>query len=256
MNIEGAAAIVTGGASGIGEASARLLARHGARCVIIDRDQDNGSTVAEHVGGIFVQADVTDEEKVQAAIDVAAGIGPLRAVVNAAGVGTPSRVLDRDGSPMPLKFFERVVRINLIGTFNCLRLTASTMAKNAVLDGDGSRGAIVNISSTAAFDGQIGQAAYSASKAAVVGMTLPLARDLASVGIRVNTIAPGIIDTPIYGVGEQAEALKAKLASNLVFPKRFGTPEELASMVLALLTNDYVNGETIRVDGGVRLPPR
>jgi NAD(P)-dependent dehydrogenase (short-subunit alcohol dehydrogenase family) len=256
MDIAGASAIVTGGASGIGAASARALARLGARCVIVDRDEEAGKQVAEAVGGTFARADVTDSEAVQAAVDAAAEAGPLRALVNAAGIGFSARTVDRQGEPLTLAAFEKVIRINLIGSFNCLRLAAAAMAKTDPLDADGSRGAIVNMSSVAATDGQIGQAAYSASKGGVIGMTLPIARDLAAIGVRVNTIAPGLINTPIYGSGPQAEAFKAKLGESVLFPRRLGIADELASMVAELITNDYMNGETIRVDGGIRMPPK
>jgi NAD(P)-dependent dehydrogenase (short-subunit alcohol dehydrogenase family) len=212
--------------------------------------------VAEAVGGTFARADVTDSEAVQAAVDAAAEAGPLRALVNAAGIGFSARTVDRQGEPLTLAAFEKVIRINLIGSFNCLRLAAAAMAKTDPLDADGSRGAIVNMSSVAATDGQIGQAAYSASKGGVIGMTLPIARDLAAIGVRVNTIAPGLINTPIYGSGPQAEAFKAKLGESVLFPRRLGIADELASMVAELITNDYMNGETIRVDGGIRMPPK
>jgi NAD(P)-dependent dehydrogenase (short-subunit alcohol dehydrogenase family) len=255
MDVRGAAAIITGGASGIGEATARLLAERGALCVIVDRDEERGTKVAREVGGDFSPADVADPDQVAAAVELAGSRGPVRVLVNAAGVGYAARTLDRDGSPQPLTKFEKVIRVNLIGTFNCIRLAAAAMAREEALD-DGVRGAIVNLASVAAFDGQIGQAGYSASKGAVVGMTLPIARDLASVGIRVNTVAPGLIDTPIYGEGDRAEAFKANLAQNVLFPRRLGRVRELASMVLELLANDYMNGETIRVDGGIRMPPK
>ncbi|HLF40455.1 MAG TPA: SDR family oxidoreductase, partial [Acidimicrobiia bacterium] len=177
-------------------------------------------------------------------------------LVNAAGIGKAGRTVDRNGEPHDLDMFELVLRVNLIGAFNCLRLAAAAMAKTEPLGGDGSRGAVVNIASVAAFDGQIGQAAYSASKGGMVGMTLPIARDLASLGIRVNTIAPGLIDTPIYGTGEKSDAFKEALGRSVLFPKRLGTADELASMVAELVTNDYMNGETIRVDGGIRMPPK
>jgi NAD(P)-dependent dehydrogenase (short-subunit alcohol dehydrogenase family) len=256
MDLNGVSAIVTGGASGIGAASARALARSGAQCVIVDRNEELGKEVAAEVGGLCVVADVADEEEVGAAVTAAGELGPLRVLINAAGFGSARRTVDRDGSPAPLLDFERVIRVNLIGTFNCLRLAAAAMAATDPVDGDGTRGAIVNLASVAAFDGQIGQAAYSASKGGVVGMTLPIARDLAAVGIRVNTIAPGLIDTPIYGQGAQAEAFKAKLGESVLFPHRLGSADELASMVLELVTNDYMNGEVVRVDGGVRLPPK
>ena len=203
-----------------------------------------------------MKTDVSDADQVQAAVDAAVAAGPLRALVNAAGVAPAHRTVGRDGEPFPLDVFEFVIRVNLVGTFNTLRLAAAAMSRQEPVDADGQRGAIVNLASVAAFDGQIGQAAYSASKGGIVGLTLPVARDLAAVGIRVNTIAPGLIDTPIYGTGERAEAWKATLAESVLFPKRLGVADELASMVVACITNDYMNGETLRVDGGVRLPPK
>ena len=206
--------------------------------------------------GVFVKTDVTDTDQVQAAVDAALGLGPLRALVNAAGIGNANRTVNREGNPFPLDQFEFVIRVNLIGTFNCLRLAAAAMSKQDPVDAEGQRGAIVNMASVAAFDGQIGQAAYSASKGGVVGLTLPVARDLSAVGIRVNTIAPGLIDTPIYGQGEGSDKFKANLGQNVLFPKRLGHASELASMVAELITNDYMNGETLRVDGGIRMPPK
>ena len=256
MEIAGTSAVITGGASGIGAASARALSKRGVRCVLLDLNEDLGQALASELGGLYVHADVADEQEVQAAVDAAVELAPLRALVNSAGIGTPGRTVDREGNPLPLKFFERVLRVNLIGTFNCLRLCAAAMAKSEPVDGDGSRGAIVNIASVAAYDGQIGQAAYSASKAGVIGMTLTTARDLSAQGVRVNTIAPGLIDTPIYDSHPQAEAFKAKLGQSVLFPHRLGTPDELASMVVECITNDYLNGETIRVDGGIRMPPK
>jgi NAD(P)-dependent dehydrogenase (short-subunit alcohol dehydrogenase family) len=256
MELEGASVIVTGGASGSGEASARRLAVLGARCVIADLNEEKGKAVAETLNGAFVKTDVADPDQAQAAVDRALSLGPLRGLLNSAGIGNANRTVNREGQPFPLEQFEFVVRVNLIGTFNCLRLAAAAMAKQDPVDADGQRGAIVNLASVAAFDGQIGQAAYSASKGGVVGMTLPIARDLSAVGIRVNTIAPGLVDTPIYGQGEASEQFKARLGQGVLFPKRLGTSEELASMVVELLTNDYVNGETLRVDGGLRLPPK
>lgn len=256
MDLTGASAVITGGASGIGEASARNLASLGARCVIVDLQDEKGEAVAKELEGLYVKADVADEEQVQAAMDAAMEMGPLRALVNGAGIGSASRTVDRNGDPMPLAQFEFVIRVNLIGTFNCIRLGASAMAKTDPLDSDGQRGAIVNMASVAAFDGQTGQNAYSASKGGVVGMTLPIARDLVPLGIRINTIAPGLIDTPIYGEGEASDQFKAHLGQSVLFPKRLGYASELASMVTECITNDYMNGETIRVDGGVRLPPK
>jgi NAD(P)-dependent dehydrogenase (short-subunit alcohol dehydrogenase family) len=256
MELEGASVLVTGGASGIGEASARRLAVLGARPVICDLNEEKGKAVAADLKGEFVKTDVADADQVQAAVDTALGLGPLRALVNAAGLGNANRTVNREGVPFPLDQFEFVIRVNLIGTFNCLRLAAAAMSKQDPVDDEGQRGAVVNIASVAAFDGQIGQAAYSASKGGVVGLTLPVARDLAAVGIRVNTIAPGLIDTPIYGQGEGSEKFKANLGRNVLFPKRLGAATELASMVAECITNDYMNGETIRVDGGIRMPPK
>ncbi len=256
MDLAGAAAVVTGGASGIGRACAHRLAGLGAHCVILDIRADKGADAAAEVGGVFVEGDVAEEVPVQAAVDVAGELGPLRVLVNSAGISTAVRTVDRHGRPMPLERFERVVATNLIGTFNCIRLAAAAMARTEPVDADGQRGAIVNMASVAAFDGQTGQNAYSASKGGVVGMTLPIARDLVPLGVRINTIAPGLINTPIYGTGPEAEAFKAHLAEGVLFPKRLGTADELASMVMELITNDYMNGEVIRVDAGIRLPPK
>jgi len=256
MKLEGASVLITGGASGIGEASARALAALGAKPAICDLNEEKGKKVAAELGGTFVKTNVVDSDQVQAAVDAAMKLGPLRALLNAAGLGNANRTVDRAGKPFPLDQFEFVIKVNLIGTFNCIRLAAAAMATLEPVDADGQRGAIVNLASVAAFDGQIGQAAYSASKGGVVGMTLPIARDLSALGIRVNTIAPGLIDTPIYGEGEASEAFKANLGRNVLFPRRLGTPQELAAMVVAVITNDYMNGETVRVDGGIRMPPK
>jgi NAD(P)-dependent dehydrogenase (short-subunit alcohol dehydrogenase family) len=255
IDLTGSSSLVTGGASGIGEASARQLAAAGSRVVIADLNEERGQLVASEVGGLFVKCDVTSVEDVDTAVSAAAEMGPLRALVNSAGLGHPGRTINRDNEPMELKHFEFVIRVNLIGSFNVLSRAAGAMAKTDPL-ADGQRGAIVNMASVAAFDGQIGQAAYSASKGGIVGMTLPIARDLAAVGVRVNTIAPGLIDTPIYGEGEQSEAFKAHLGESVLFPKRLGSGEELAFMVLELITNPYMNAEVIRVDGGIRMPPK
>ena len=256
MDLNACSAIVTGGASGIGLSSARRLAALGARIVVLDMNAEKGEAAAKELGGRFLETDVADPDQVQAGVEAALELGPLRALLNAAGIGSASRTVDREGKPFDLGTFEFVIRVNLIGTFNCIRLAASAMSKMDPVDEDGQRGAIVNLSSVAAFDGQIGQAAYSASKGGVVGLTLPVARDLAAIGVRVNTIAPGLFDTPIYGEGEGAEAFKAHLGQSVLFPKRLGVGDELASMVVELLTNDYMNGETIRVDGGIRRPPK
>jgi NAD(P)-dependent dehydrogenase (short-subunit alcohol dehydrogenase family) len=248
MELDGASILVTGGASGIGEASARRLALLGAKPVICDLNEEKGKAVAADLNGEFVKTDVADSDQVQAAVDAALGLGPLRALVNAAGLGNANRTVNREGKPFPLDQFEFVIRVNLIGTFNCLRLAAAAMSQQEPVDADGQRGAIVNIASVAAFD--------SASKGGVVGLTLPVARDLSAIGIRVNTIAPGLIDTPIYGQGEASEQFKANLGRNVLFPKRLGDASELASMVAECITNDYMNGETLRVDGGIRMPPK
>jgi NAD(P)-dependent dehydrogenase (short-subunit alcohol dehydrogenase family) len=256
MNLEGASAIVTGGASGIGEASARQLAAVGARVVIADLNEEKGQAVASELGGLFVKCDVSSIDDAQASVAAASEMGPLRALVNSAGIGWASRTIDRNNVPMELDKFELVLRVNLIGSFNMLSQSAAAMAQTDPVDDDGSRGAIVNMASAAAFDGQIGQCAYSASKGGVVGMTLPIARDLSAVGIRVNTVAPGLIDTPIYGEGEQSDAFKEHLGQSVLFPKRLGSGEELAFVVMECITNPYMNGETIRVDGGIRMPPK
>lgn len=256
VELEACTAIVTGGASGIGEAVVRQLAQCGTSCVIFDTNEDGAALVAAEVGGVAVAGNVGSEEDVSKAVEAATERAPLRILVNAAGIGPAARTVGRDGAPQPLHWFERVLRVNLIGVFNCTRLAAAAMAVSPPLGADGGRGCIVNVSSVAAFDGQIGQAAYAASKAGVVGMTLPIARDLANIGIRVNTIAPGLVDTPIYGPGPDGEKLKRRLTENVLFPRRMGFSGEIATMVTAVLANDYVNGETIRVDGGIRMPPR
>ena len=258
MELNGISAIVTGGASGIGEAVARQLAGRGAKVVIADLQDDKGNALASEIGGAFAHVDVTKPDDVIAAVGLAKEMGPLRALVNSAGIGWASRTIGRDGSydsAHDLDLYRKVIEINLIGTFNCIRLAATAMSVTEPL-ASGERGAIVNMASVAAFDGQIGQAAYSSSKGGVVGMTLPVARDLSASGIRVNTVAPGLIDTPIYGEGEGSEAFKANLEKGVLFPKRLGDPAELASMVVELLGNSYMNAETIRVDGGIRMPPK
>ena len=256
MNVDGAAAIVTGGASGIGAACARQLAELGAHVVIADRQEEPGQEVAAEIKGRFVLCDVSSEADGAAAVEAAGQLGPLRVLINSAGLGRAARTVDRNNQPMDQATFEFVIRVNLLGTFNMLRQAAAAMAKTDPLDADGTRGAIVNMASVAAFDGQTGQAAYSASKGGIVGMTLPIARDLSAVGVRVNTVAPGLIDTPIYGSGTAADEFKSHLGASVLFPKRLGAAEELAFMVMECVTNPYMNGETIRVDGGVRLPPK
>ena len=257
MDINGVSAIVTGGASGIGAACARQLAAKGAKVVVADLNAEKGEALAQEIGGSFAPVDVTRTEQIEAAVAQALELGPLRALVNSAGIGWAQRTIGKDGefaSAHDLDAFKKVIAINLIGTFDAIRLAATAMSRNEP-DADGQRGAIVNMASVAAFDGQIGQASYSASKGGVVGMTLPVARDLSAAGIRVNTVAPGLIDTPIYGEGEASEQFKAHLGQSVLFPKRLGVAEELASMVVECVTNSYMNAETIRVDGGIRMPP-
>ncbi len=256
VNLEGSSSIVTGGASGIGEGCARQLAAAGSRVVIADLNEEKGKAVAKEIGGLFVRCDVSSVEDAQDAVTGASDMGPLRALVNSAGLGYAGRTVDRENNAFPLDKFEFVIKVNLIGSFNMLSQAAAAMAKTEPMDDDGQRGAIVNMASAAAFDGQIGQAAYSASKGGVVGMTLPIARDLSAIGIRVNTIAPGLIDTPIYGEGEASDAFKAALGKSVLFPKRLGSAEELAFGVMECITNPYMNGEVIRLDGGIRMPPK
>ncbi len=254
MEIRGGSAIVTGGASGLGAATARKLASSGMDVVIVDIRDDEGEEMAMHVSGSYVHADVTDSDQVQLAVDTATEMGkPLRILVNCAGISVPERTVRRDGSAHELGDFQRAVDINLVGTFNCIRLVSARMAQNEPLEHN-ERGAIVNTASVAAFDGQIGQAAYSASKGGIVGMTLPIARDLSVLGIRVNTIAPGIIDTPL--LAGLPEAAKESLGQQVLHPKRLGTPNEFADLVCFLVTHSYMNGETVRMDGGIRMGPR
>jgi NAD(P)-dependent dehydrogenase (short-subunit alcohol dehydrogenase family) len=257
MELNGFSAVVTGGASGLGEATSELLAERGMKVVVmdLDRQQEKGDALAKKIGGVFAAADVTNDDDVKAGIAAAVEMAPLRVLVNCAGIGWATRTIDKNGSPHDLDIFRKVIDINLVGTFNCIRLAASAMNSNEP-DEDGARGAIVNTASVAAYDGQIGQASYSASKGGVVGMTLPIARDLAAAGIRVNTIAPGLIDTPIYGEGESADAFKAHLGQSVLFPRRLGNAAEYASIAVELLSNSYANGMDIRIDGGIRMPPK
>ena len=258
MDINGKSAIVTGGASGIGAAAARQLAAKGAKVLVADLNAEKGEALANEIGGAFASVDVTKTEQIQAAVEQAVAMAPLWALVNSAGIGWAQRTIGRDGefgSAHDINAFRKVIDINLIGTFDAIRLAATAMSKNEPNE-HGERGSICNMASVAAFDGQIGQASYSASKGGVVGMTLPVARDLSAAGVRVNTIAPGLIDTPIYGEGEASGQFKANLGQNVLFPKRLGAPDELASMVVEVITNSYMNAETIRVDGGIRMPPK
>lgn len=254
MDLQGISAVVTGGASGLGAATCRRLAEAGAMVVVADLQEDLGEAVAAETGGAFVAADVTDAGQLGAAVAAASEMGPLRALVNCAGIGPPARTLNRDGTPHDLDRFEKVIAVNLIGTFNAIRLAAVAMARTHAVDEFGSRGAIVNTASVAAFDGQIGQAAYSASKGGIVGMTLPVARDLAKAGIRVCTIAPGLFGTPL--LMSMPEAARNALAAHIPFPPRLGHPPEFAALAVHILENPMLNGETIRLDGAVRMPPR
>ncbi|WP_322891863.1 MULTISPECIES: SDR family NAD(P)-dependent oxidoreductase [unclassified Yoonia] len=252
MQISGAHVAVTGGGSGLGAAVARALAARGATVTVIDRSGESAAHVAAETGGFALTLDVTDEAA-GAALDTAiAAQGPLRGLVNCAGIGGASRIVGREG-PMALDAFERTIRVNLIGTFNMLRLAAARMQNNAP-DADGGRGAIVNTASVAAFDGQIGQAAYAASKGGIVALALPAARELARFGIRVNTVAPGIFLTPL--LAELPDDVQAGIAASVPFPHRLGDPAEFADLVLMCLTNRYLNAEVIRLDGGLRLPPK
>jgi NAD(P)-dependent dehydrogenase (short-subunit alcohol dehydrogenase family) len=257
MELNGTTAIVSGGASGLGEATARNLAAAGALVVVADLNEERGKAVAGEIGGLFARTDVADETSVQAAVNAAAASGrPLRVAVSCAGIAWAGRTVARDGSPHDLAAYQKVIAVNLIGTFNLTRLAAAAMARTEPADGDGQRGVIVNTASVAGIEGQTGQIAYSASKGGIIGMTVPAARDLAVIGVRVNTICPGIIDTPIYGAGEGAADFKARLSAPIVFPKRMGRPDEFAKLVRALIDNDYMNAEVIRFDAGVRFQPK
>lgn len=254
MNIQGQAALVTGGGSGLGEATARELARLGAKVAVLDVNLDNARRVAEDIGGIALLCDVTSPDSVQAAIETAAAAhGPARILMQIAGIGTAKRVIARDGSPAPLEDFAKVVNVNLIGSYNVARLFAAACAKTEPQQ-DGERGVIVFTASVAAFDGQVGQQAYSASKSGVVGMTLPMARDLAQYGIRVCTVAPGLFATPLMGT--LPEPVQASLAASIPFPSRLGKPSEFAELACHIVSNGHLNGETIRLDGALRLAPR
>ena len=254
MDITGKVALVTGGASGLGLATVRRLSADGAKVVIVDLPSSDGETVAKELGAnaVFVSADVTDEDQVQAAVDAASELGQLSVTVNCAGIGNAIKVVAKDGSPFPLANFRKVVEVNLIGTFNVTRLAAARMVAKAA-EGE-ERGVIVNTASVAAYEGQVGQAAYSASKGGVVGMTLPIARDLAQHKIRVNTIAPGLFLTPLLQTLPD-EALKS-LGAQVPHPSRLGDPVEYASLVAHIVSNPMLNGETIRLDGAIRMAPR
>lgn len=250
MNLDGSAALVTGAAAGLGEATSRAMSSAGARVLLVDTDAMAGETLADEIGGTFAHADITDAAAVGMAVGQASSLGPLRVVVNCAGVGDGARVVDRDGRPHDLRLFERIIAVNLTGSFNVLRLAAAEMAR---LDPttDGERGVVINTASIAGIEGQVGQAAYAASKGGVIGLTLAAARDLGSRGIRVVTIAPGIFDTTMAEL--LPDSVQTRLTDNLAFPCRAGHPAEFAALALAVAHNPYLNGETIRIDAGLRM---
>jgi NAD(P)-dependent dehydrogenase (short-subunit alcohol dehydrogenase family) len=257
MELSGTASIISGGASGLGEASARALAAAGSTVVIADLNEDRGKAIASELGGEFVKTDVSDEASVSAAVEVAASRqAPLRVVVNCAGIGWAERTVNRDGSPHTLATFRKVIDVNLIGTFNLMRIAAAAIAGTEPADADGQRGVVINTASVAGIEGQTGQLAYSASKGGIIGMTVPAARDLSVIGVRVNTICPGIIDTPIYGTLPGSDDFKAKLIAPVVFPKRMGTAAEFAQLARSLIENDYMNAEVVRFDAGIRFQPK
>lgn len=254
MDVQGKAAIVTGGGSGLGAATARLLASKGAKVAVLDVNQDGVAAVAKEIGGIGIPCDVTDETSVRAALDAAkVAHGVARIVVNCAGVATGERIVGREG-PSDLARFRKVIEINLIGSFSVLNLAAYDMAGEAPVNDDGERGVVINTASVAAFDGQIGQAAYSASKGGIAGLTLPAARELAKFGIRVVTIAPGLLETPM--LTNMPPQVVDSLVATTLFPKRLGKPDEYAALAVHICENALLNGETIRLDGAVRLAPK
>ncbi len=256
MDIQGRTAVVTGGASGIGQAIVRALAAKGARVAIFDLNEEAGAAMVEDLGesGLFARVDVADEASVRAGIaETVDRFGAIHICVNCAGIGSAAKTFGKHG-PHPLDAWQKVIDVNLTGTFNVLRLCAEQMASNDPLNDDGGRGVIINTASVAAFEGQVGQAAYSASKGGIVGMTLPIARDLAGIGVRVNTIAPGLINTPLFD--SLAPDVYDSLCQSVLYPKRLGRPEEIALLAVYLVENDYMNGETVRMDGGIRMQPR
>jgi NAD(P)-dependent dehydrogenase (short-subunit alcohol dehydrogenase family) len=254
MKIQGQAALVTGGATGLGEATARELARLGARVAVLDVNLAQAEKVASEIGGVACQCDITSTDSLIAALaKAAAAHGPARILMNIAGIGTAKRVVQKDGTAAPLEDFARVVQVNLIGTYNASRLFAVECAKLEPLE-DGERGVMMFTASVAAFDGQVGQQAYSASKGGLVGMTLPMARDLAQHGIRVCTVAPGLFSTPL--MRQLPETVQQSLAASIPFPPRLGKPEEFAQLACHIVTNLHLNGEVIRLDGALRMAPR
>ncbi|WP_027284698.1 SDR family NAD(P)-dependent oxidoreductase [Rubritepida flocculans] len=252
MDVKGAAAIVTGGASGLGLASAKRLAAAGAKVLIADLPASNGEAVAKELGGRFCPADVTEEASMQAAVAAAEAMGPVRVLVHCAGRGGALRILDKDGAPGALAHFEAIIKVNLTGTFNAVRLAAAAMARTEPVEGE--RGVCILTASVAGYEGQIGQIPYASSKAGVIGFTLCAARDLASRLIRVCTIAPGIFDTPM--LQRLADPIKQSLAQSVPNPHRLGNPDEYAKLAMHIVENGYLNGETIRLDGAIRMAPR
>ena len=257
MNIQSKVAIVSGGASGLGAASARMIVTAGGRVVILDRNADLGRQLVEELGeanACFAQGDVADPAQSEAAVKLALdSFGALHIDLNCAGIGDPQKIVDKDGAPADLDRFVHVIRVNLIGTFNVARLAAAAMSRNQP-DSEGERGVIINTASVAAFDGQIGQAAYSASKGGIVALTLPLARDLSRTGIRVMTIAPGLFDTPL--LARLPDNVKTALGAMVPFPPRLGRPEEYAALARHIIENPMLNGEVIRLDGAIRMAPK
>jgi NAD(P)-dependent dehydrogenase (short-subunit alcohol dehydrogenase family) len=263
MDINGKVAVITGGASGLGRATVERFAGQGAKCAILDMNEEKGAALAEKLGDgvIFINTNVTEEDSVVNAINqTMEAFGAIHVCCNYAGTGNAIRTVGKKGV-FPLEQFNRIIQINLVGTFNVLRLCAEQMAKNEPVNDDGSRGVIINTASVAAYEGQIGQAAYSASKGGVVGMTLPIARDLAVMGIRCNTIVPGLIYTPLMMGGAEEmtpeiEQALMPLSSQVLYPKRLGKAEEIAQLAGTIVENDYINGECIRMDGGIRMQPK
>ncbi len=254
MKIEGQVALVTGGASGLGAETARELARRGAKVTVLDRNSDGAKAVAAEFGGLGIGCDITSTESIVAALDASrAAHGPARLVMNIAGIGTAKRLIGRDGTPMPIEDFRRVIEVNLVGTFNMIRLATAEIVKLDPLE-DGERGVIVCTASVAAFDGQVGQEAYAASKGGLVSLTLPLARDLSQFGVRVVTIAPGLFLTPL--MAELPQPVQDSLAASIPFPKRLGKPAEFAQLAASIIENMALNGEVIRLDGALRMAPR
>ncbi len=257
MDMNGKIAVVTGGASGIGQAVARRLAEAGGKVAIFDLNEDAGQAMVAELGAdncVFANVNVVDEASVRAGIDATVtAMSAIHVNVNCAGIGNAAKTLGKNG-PFPLDLWNTVIAVNLTGTFNVLRLCAEVMAKNEPVTDDGARGVIINTASVAAYEGQMGQAAYSASKGGIVGMTLPIARDLSTIGIRVNTIVPGLINTPLFN-GLTPEFVES-LSQSVLYPKRLGRPEEIAQLAAAIVDNDYINGECIRMDGGIRMQPR